>query len=285
MTLACPAAAVAALVDALDDGVGTLASYPDAAPGRWRIEAILPCAPQRVAIETRLALIAAALGIDPPPLTIEPLADVDWLARNRASFPPIAVGPFVVHGEGGSATGRIPIRIDAATAFGTGEHATTRGCLLALAVAVRHRRIARALDVGTGSGVLAIAAARLCRARVLAVDIDPESVMVARRHVRVNGVADLVRVARSDGYRAALVARGAPYDLVLANILARPLAAMALDLARVLARGGVAILSGLLIEQEPWVLWPQRAQGLALARRWRIDGWSTLLLTRRAPNR
>jgi ribosomal protein L11 methyltransferase len=168
--------------------------------------------------------------------------------------------------------------LDAATAFGTGEHPSTRGCLLALDDLARRRRFRRPLDVGTGSGVLAIAAAKRLHRRVVAGDIDPEAVRVARHHVRRNGLAGTVRVVRSAGYRSRGLRR-ADYDLVLANILARPLALLARDLKRALAPGGVAVLAGLLRRQEAQVLAAHRAQRLMLARRIVIDGWSTLIVS------
>jgi ribosomal protein L11 methyltransferase len=280
VAFACPAALAEALAEAIDDGTGAVAIVLEPGSGTSRVEAILPHAPDPAALELRLALIAAALGISAPPVSIASLPPQDWLARNRASFGAIAIGPFLVHGSEPVATGRLSLRIDAATAFGTGEHATTKGCLLALGAIAKRRRIARVLDMGTGSGILAIAAAKITPASVVAVDVDPESIAVARRHARLNGVANRMAIGVSNGYRSSLVRRRAPYDLVLANILARPLAAMAKDLARVLAPGGVAVLSGLLAEQERAVLRPHRDRGLALARRLVIDGWATLVLGR-----
>ncbi len=167
--------------------------------------------------------------------------------------------------------------IDAATAFGTGEHPSTRGCLIALAELARRQPIRAPLDIGAGTGILSLAAAKLLRRRVLASDVDPGSVAVARHNAARNGVAGLVRVSRASGYRGqALRRRG--YDLILANILARPLAVMAAGLARHLAPGGHAVLSGLLRRQEPIVLAPHRGLGLALEQRIVIDGWSTLVL-------
>ena len=169
------------------------------------------------------------------------------------------------------------VEIDAATAFGTGEHPSTRGCLLALDGLACRRRFRRPLDIGTGSGVLAIAAAKRLHRPVLASDIDCEAARVARHHVARNGVAGRVRVICAPGFRSRRLRHG-KYDLILANILARPLAAMARDLKRALAPGGVAVLAGLLRRQEPLVLSAQRAQGVALQRRVVIEGWSTLIL-------
>jgi len=151
----------------------------------------------------------------------------------------------------------------------------------ALGLLTRRRRFCRPLDIGTGSGVLAIAAAKLLRRPVLASDVDPEAARVAAHHVRRNGLAGRVRVLCAAGYRARPVGRGR-YDLVLANILARPLALMARDLAPVLAPGGIAVLAGLLARQEGMVVAAHRAQGLALVRRLNILGWSTLILRKAA---
>ncbi len=155
-------------------------------------------------------------------------------------------------------------------------------CLLALDALARRRHFRHPLDIGTGSGVLSIAAAKLLHRTVLASDIDCASVRVAAHHVRRNGLAGQVRLVCAPGYRSRAVRGGMPYDLIFGNILARPLALMARDLARVLAPGGVAVLAGLLRRQEAQVLMPHRALGLSLQRRLVIDGWSTLILRRGA---
>ncbi|HYU13082.1 MAG TPA: 50S ribosomal protein L11 methyltransferase [Stellaceae bacterium] len=248
----------------------------------WRVEAY-PRAPLLdAALEIRLALLAAGAGGKLVHIVEERLAERDWLLENRRAFPPIRVGRFFVHGShwrGPAPPGTIAIEIDAATAFGTGEHPSTHGCLVALDHLARRRRFRRPLDVGTGSGVLAIAAAKRLRRRVVAGDIDPEAVRVARHHARRNGLAGAVRVLRAAGYRRRGLRR-ADYDLVLANILARPLALLARDLKRALAPGGVAVLAGLLQRQEALVLSAHRAQRLRLARRIVIEGWLTLILRR-----
>ena len=179
----------------------------------------------------------------------------------------------------GAPPGSIPLEIDAATAFGTGEHPSTRGVLLALDGLARRRRFRRPLDIGTGTGVLAIAAAKRLHRPVLASDIDCAAARVAAHHVGRNGLRGQVRVICAPGYRARAVRRSR-YDLILSNILARPLSLMARDLARALAPGGVAVLSGLLRRQERMVLAAHRMQGLVLAHRIAIEGWSTLILRR-----
>src|SRR5437660_6295328 len=205
-----------------------------AEPAEWRVEAY-PRAPLlNPAFEIRLALLAAGAGGRLTSIIEERLPERDWLLENRRAFPPLRVGRFFVHGShwrGPPPSGAIAIEIDAATAFGTGEHPSTRGCLLALDDLARCRRFRRPLDIGTGSGVLAIAAAKRLRRPVVAGDIDPEAVRVARHHARRNGLASRVRVMRAAGYHSRGLRR-ADYDLVLANILARPLALLARDLKR-----------------------------------------------------
>jgi ribosomal protein L11 methyltransferase len=211
----------------------------------------------------------------------ENLPDRDWLGENQLAFPPLRIGCFFVYGshhQGGVPAGAIGIALNAATAFGTGEHPSTRGCLAALEMLARRRPIRHPLDIGTGTGILAIAAAKLLHRPVRASDIDAGSVAVARHNVACNHVAKLVRIEQASGYRGRLLRRRG-YDLILANILARPLALMAADLARYLAPGGHAVLSGLLERQEPIVLSPHRSLGLVLERRIVIDGWSTLVLS------
>jgi ribosomal protein L11 methyltransferase len=235
------------------------------------------------ALAAQVALTAAAAGGSLVEIGEEKLPDRDWLAENQLAFPPLRVGRFFIYGShhrGRAPSGAIGIMLDAATAFGTGEHPSTRGCLMALEWLARRHHFRRPLDIGTGTGILAIAAAKLLRRKILASDIDRGSVRVASRNLARNGVANLVRVRRAPGYRDRVI-RNSRYDLVLSNILARPLALMARDLSRALKPGGHAVLSGLLRRQEPIVLAPHRGCGIVLERRLVIDGWSTLVL--RAP--
>jgi ribosomal protein L11 methyltransferase len=275
------AEAAIAVASALDELASAVAAFEvNGAPAEWRIEAYPRAPALNSETEIRLALAAASAGGRLRHLVEQKLAERDWLAENRRAFPPLRIGRFFIHGShyrGGPPPELIGIEIDAATAFGTGEHPSTYGCLLALDLLARRRSFRRPLDMGTGSGVLAIAAAKRFHRKALASDIDCEAVRVARHHVRRNGMAGSVRVICAPGYRSRAVRRG-NYDLILANILARPLAAMARDLDRALMPGGVAILAGLLQRQEPLVLWAHRTQGLALERRIIVDGWSTLIL-------
>lgn len=275
--------AALAVALALDEVASAVSAF-EGVPGDplWRVEAYPRVPVLDTALEIRLALIAAEAGGHLVHIAEERLPERDWLAENRRAFPPVRIGRFFVHGShwlGRAPAGAVAVEIDAATAFGTGEHPSTRGVLLALDALARRRRFCRPLDIGTGSGVLAIAAAKVLHRRVLASDIDREAVRVARHHARRNGLAGQVRVVCAPGYRSRAVRR-TTYDLIFANILARPLALMARDLKRALAPGGIAVLAGLLRRQEAQVLAPHRAQGLALDRRLVIEGWSTLILRR-----
>jgi ribosomal protein L11 methyltransferase len=213
--------------------------------------------------------------------TIERVPDKDWLAESRRGLPEFKAGPFFFYGshfKGEVPKNMIGLEIDAGMAFGTGRHETTRGCLLAVARLAKTRKIKRPLDIGTGTGILAFGVARLCNVNVLAGDNDKNAVRVARENAGVNKLSRQVRILRSDGYRAKAIRDGAPYDLVTANILANPLIELAPDLARVLAKDGRAVLSGLLREQEKDVLKAHQAEGLELDFRLRLGDWSVLVL-------
>ncbi len=277
--LTVPGPAASAFAEALAplaDAVSLLDVSPS---GGWRVLAYGTGAADEAALVAAVAGVARAAGLPPPPGELVWLPAVDWLAENRESFAPFRVGRFHIH----DSQHPIPapaIEIDAATAFGSGLHASTRGCLMALERLARARSRGPILDLGCGSGILAVAAAKSLRAPVLAADIDPEAVRVTRLNARHNRVAGLVRATVSDGFRARAVGEGAPYALVLANILARPLKRMAPDLARHLAPGGAVVLSGLLQQQERQVLAAHLPHGLVLAARRRLEGWSTLVLAK-----
>jgi len=278
--------AALAVAAALDELAGAVSAFESVAGGPvWQVEAY-PRAPLLdTALEIRLALRAAEAGGQLTRIVEERLPERDWLAENRRAFPPLRIGHFFLHGShwtGRAPAGAVALEIDAAEAFGTGEHPSTSGCLLALEGLARCRRFSRPLDIGTGSGILAIAAAKRLHRRVLASDIDCAAVRVAARHVKRNGLAGRVRLVCAPGYRSRALMSHSDYDLVFANILARPLARMARDLKRALAPGGVAVLAGLLRRQESLVLAAHRSQRLSLQHRLVIDGWSTLVLRRGA---
>jgi ribosomal protein L11 methyltransferase len=276
------AAAAGAVLAILDDDAAALSAF-ETVPQTWRIELYSKAPLLAPSLAARLSLAAAAAGGDLVEIIERLLPQRDWLAENRLAFPPLRVGRFFVHGgshRGGVPIGAIGIAVDATAAFGTGEHPSTRGCLLALEGLAKRRRFCRPADIGTGTGILAIAAAKRWRRPVVACDLDLGAVLIARHNMARNGVAGLVRVGHGRGYRSRQL-RGRRYDLVFANILAGPLAGMAADLRRRLAPGGRAVLSGLLRRQEPIVLAPHRGCGMVLERRILIDGWSTLVIRRR----
>ncbi len=280
IALSASEAQLAAFEAALADGAIALSNFE--AGDDWTVEALTAAEPDAAALEARVMVAAAALGVAPPAIVIEPVPETDWLAATRAAFPPIRAGRYTVHGSHlpPSGGGPIDLEVDAGPAFGSGEHQTTRGCLLALDRLARRHTVRRALDLGCGTGILALAIAKTWRADVVAADIDAVAVRTARENARLNGVAGLVRVTASDGMRAAPLRRGAPYDLIAANILARPLIAFAPGLAARLAPGGVVVLSGLLARQERAVLAAYRARRLALIERIALAGWHTLVLGR-----
>ena len=284
LRLGAPDAALAErAASALDAVCAGVSAFEIAGGPAWLVEGFAMSEPKRSELETLLLLAWAGRG-EPPMPEIERLARRDWVRENQESFPPRRVGRYFIHGTHYRAplpAGAVGLLIDAATAFGTGEHATTSGCLLALDRLARRRRRRNVLDMGTGTGILAIAASKtwhLGASAVLAVDIDSGSVRVAQENARRNGVAAGVRARWSAGYRSRAVQERRSYDLVFANILARPLAMMARSLAQALAPGGVAVLSGLLARQERFVLAAHRAQRLHLCHRIVIDGWHTLVL-------
>jgi len=277
-----PEAATEAYEAALASACASVGFFRDHATGDWRIEGVKEVATNDSALSAALALAEALTGVAAT-LERRRTPAEGWLARTQASFPEQHIGRrFAVRGThlaGPPTPGRITLTLDAGLAFGSGEHGSTRGCLRALE-RVAHRHPRRILDMGTGSGILAMGVARLLRRRVLATDIEPWSVRVTEQNVRLNRLSHLVQARLADGWRNAAVRRNGPYDLVFANILARPLCAMARDLAANLAPGGTAILSGLLETQAHWVLAAHRRRRLRLERRLTDGVWATLVLRR-----
>lgn len=227
------------------------------------------------------ALVETAAGAEiAAGVTFGALEEKDWVAASLEGLAPVAVGPFVVHGAHDRARvgpNRIGIEIEAALAFGTGHHGTTKGCLHAVADAAWRGRPRRILDVGTGTGVLAIAAARRFHTRVTGSDIDQVAVRTARANARANRAPDILMV-HAAGADAGVLRAGGPYDLILANILLAPLKRLARPLRGLLAPGGRIVLSGLLVSQAPAALAVYRTQGLHLVSRRDIEGWTTLTL-------
>lgn len=279
-----PRAAVELFLTTLEDEGISVAAFEEPAVSPedppWRIEVIHRGKPDKDALAGRLASLA---GLDRIDVAVRAIPTTDWLTHTAQNFPAQRIGRFWVHGShvaDVTPSGAVPIRIDAGLAFGSGEHGTTQGCLLALDRLARRRRFGRVLDLGCGSGILAIAAAKCWPAQVLAADNDPQAVAVAGANAAGNGVAGRVRCRASEGYGSAAVRAGAPYDLILANILADPLCGMARDLARHLAPGGTAILSGLFGPQAPRVIDAHRHARLRLRHRLDLDTWVTLVMVK-----
>lgn len=274
------AEAISALEAVLDPHALAVSRFERAKGKRWRVEALFPGKPARRQVGAWLA----QAGLDARPWAVERVAPRDWVAESQARLPVLNVGRFFIHGshhKGPIPKRRLALEIDAGLAFGTGRHETTRACL-ELIDRLASKPPARPLDLGCGTGILALAMARLWGVKVLAADNDPQAVAVAKENAALNGLAAQVRAVRSEGYRAAALRRAAPFDLIVANILANPLIEMAPDLARHLAPGGRAILSGLLTTQEREVLSAHRALGLRCEARIRRGDWSALLLRKPA---
>jgi ribosomal protein L11 methyltransferase len=285
-----PAAAVDVFLAALETEGISIAAFEEPTNGEasesWRVELIHDTEPDRRGLTDRLTSLAKRSGLGPIEVTVRRVPTTDWLERTAADFPPQQIGRFWVHGshvQEAEPPGSTPIEVDAGLAFGSGEHQTTHTCLLALDELARRRRFGRVLDLGCGSGILAIAAAKCWPARVIAADNDPVAVGVAQSNCVENGVAGRVRCVHSDGYAAPLVRATGPYDLILANILANPLCAMAPALSRCLAPGGTAILSGLLDTQASQVIAAHHPYQLQLRTRRAIGPWVTLVMARRRP--
>jgi ribosomal protein L11 methyltransferase len=252
----------------------------DIGAGRWRVAMYFRVSPDEKTIR---ALTASAAGdAAAKALRFERVAAKDWVRESLAGLAPVTAGRFVVHGAHDRARipfNRIGIEIEAALAFGTGHHGTTRGCLLALDSICKSLPRRRILDLGTGSGVLAIAAARTLRQPVLATDIDGSAVRAARANAALNRAGSFVEFVKADGVTGPKLRERAPYDLILANILLRPLQRLAAPLTRLAAPGARVVLSGLLASQANAAISAYR--GLALERRIELDGWTTLILVRR----
>lgn len=282
VTLAAEPGDVEAIDAVLSDaGAQSISSFEDDGGPSWRVTALFADEPAHNALVDALvdALGAETHVIDD--LDIAQLEPRDWVSENLAAFPPLAAAGFWIHGSHTDAPDNdlTPIVIDAGPAFGSGEHATTEGCLIAIDALAANIQVARALDMGCGSGILAIAIAkRWPDATVLGVDNDPPSVRFAREAVAANGVAAQVTISESDGYASEDVASNGPYDLIAANILLRPLVAMAGDLAFHLAPGGTAVLSGLLVDQAEAAATAHEQQGLVLIDRHDLRGWTALVM-------
>lgn len=282
-----PLEAAEQLVDAIEHDHGDeihacALDIDDEETALWRLE--IYCAQGADPANLMDGIARLALSLDHPPLRSEiiNIEDLDWVSKTQSDLAPVRAGRFFIHGGHDRARrppSGISIEIEAAQAFGTGHHATTQGCLTAFDRLLMSGPPRHVLDLGCGSGVLAIAAALSTRRRVMAGDIDPLAVRIANENAASNGAGAFVRAVTATGARHREIQAAGPYDLIFANILARPLEMLAPEIVSVLASGGRAILSGLTQNQEARVLSAYRILGLRLQDRIRLDGWSTLTLS------
>jgi ribosomal protein L11 methyltransferase len=266
------------LTESFFEGQAAIAAF-EGADGRWDITVHFAEPPDEASIRE---LVGIAAGDEAArDIRFDTVEAKDWVKATLEELVPVHAGRFIVHGSHDRAKvppNKLGIEIEAALAFGTGHHGTTRGCLMLLDEVLKAHRPRRVLDLGTGTGVLAIAAAKALHIKLLASDIDPLAARVAGENARLNGAGDLVKTICATGFSAPQFAASAPFDLVLANILANPLRQMATPMARHLAPSALVILSGLLPPQAQGVIAAYRARGLVLVRQLKIEGWSSLLL-------
>ena len=276
-------ALAAALDETLDPDDTVCAAFADD-NGRWQMAVYFRDAPDEAAVRALVGLASGEAAA--AALSFTPLAETDWVAQSLAGLAPVRAGRFVVHGSHDrNDRARVPvnalaIEIEAALAFGTGHHGTTRGCLLALDAVAKRRRFRKVLDVGTGSGVLAIAAAKRLHVKAVGSDIDWLAVAAARDNARLNGVAPYVTAVHAVGARVRKVTQRGPYDLIFANILLSPLTRLAVPIRRLAAPHARVVLSGLLPAHANAALAIYRAQNLTLERCILLEGWVTLILKR-----
>ncbi|MCW5694401.1 MAG: 50S ribosomal protein L11 methyltransferase [Pseudolabrys sp.] len=283
--LVCPdketARRIADMLDEMLDGDDVACASFEADDGSWQVALHFGHVPDEAGLRELVGRIAGPQAA--AALTIETVETRDWVAESLAGLTPVRAGRFVVHGshDRGRLKGNdLNIEIEAALAFGTGHHGTTRGCLMALDRLAKRKRRFRVLDIGTGTGVLAIAAAKIFHTRAVATDIDRIAVSATRDNARLNRVPGFMTEVHAPGTRAPDIQKAAPYDLIFANILLGPLTRLAKPISRLVAPHGRVVLSGLLPSHANAARSIYAAQGLALERRRDLEGWTTLVLKR-----
>lgn len=277
-----PEELLAHFMDAFDDSAVAVTSLVNEDGTDQKTIAYFEEAPDRADVVARVALLAQTAGIPAPEVTIEEIPETDWLEHVYRGLHPLELGKFYVYGsheKDPQPNGRIPLIVDAATAFGSGHHATTAACLIALSDYAETHQPNCMLDLGCGAGTLAMGMAKLFNRKVLAVDIDPEAVRVTEVNANINQCSELLITGEGD-VNTQIISQHAPYDLIMANILAQPLIEMAADLSAQVASNGYLILSGLLTTQEEKITNAYAAHGLKLENAYRREDWSALLLSK-----
>ncbi len=278
-----PKDAVIALESLFDEETLSVSSFEIDEDGvMWRTTVLMEYPLEESDVLARLARLKEGYGAEVTLVEQSKLEMRDWVAEVQASFPPLSIGSFMVlgshHADITPPAGTTVLWMDAGAAFGTGEHATTSGCLLALDWAAKRFSFRNALDMGCGSAILGMAAAKRFHIPCVGIDIDPVSVYVAKENIVRNQLQHRMMAQTGNGYACNIVRQIGKFDLIFANILARPLVKLAPDLRRHLAPNGIAILSGLLGKQEAMVLSAHHQQGLKLLKRIRLGHWSVLIL-------
>lgn len=267
---------------ALEDHASAVSWFESEDPDVWVVEAITTSKPNVDEFTNFISPVCQSLNLGIPSLNVEEIPETDWLEATWRSFPPQQIGRYYVYGSHTSPsppTNSVPLEINAATAFGSGEHETTTGCLLTLDdLASEGKTFQKPLDMGCGSGILAIAIAKTWNIPVIAADNDPESVRVTTNNAILNHCDSLLKTYVSEGFENALVRDNGPYDLIVANILAGPLIDMAKDLSQNLALKGLVILSGLLNRHREDVVNAYKAQGIRLHSLRTLNDWIALLM-------
>jgi ribosomal protein L11 methyltransferase len=286
-----PKAHRAVFEDILEPYCLALTSFENEKTDEWMIEGFTATEPNSSGITNKLERISTECGISTPKIIFDLVPPKNWLEENLMDFPSIQIGRYYIHGthlDPKARGGMIQLELNSGSAFGSGEHATTEGCLRAMEHLARQFDFKNILDMGCGSGILAMAAAKTWRRPVIASDIDDEATRVTIENANKNGLRGLIRATCGMGYSSELVRNNAPYDLILCNILANPLVQMAGDISRHLSndptRRQFVILSGLLERDGNRVIAAHRARGLHLYNKIIINGWMILVMTRKRQN-
>jgi ribosomal protein L11 methyltransferase len=286
LTFTCPPQLAEIMATALQDKAVSVAILGTPEQPTRLVEAVYTSAPDIKALTLELSVLAALQGLQPPKLKLAELPPINWVQKVAQDHPPLPIGRWLIHSRlhrQQAAGARHPIQIDVTNAFGTGEHPTTRGCLLMLDQLLKREPQAqrwRMADIGCGTAILSMAFARATHGSVLAVDMDPAVVATARENIQLNGLQSAIRTGVSRGLSAGLVKRAAPFDLIMANIFLEPLCRMAKDVKAALKPGGYAIISGILHYQANGVLSAYQRQGLRLVQKRLIKNWAVFLLRR-----